>query len=83
VRAGSAEHPPAPPAPYDLIFLDPPYGTVDCGALIDRLIGQGWTHEATIISAETGHGDAPQPLNATLLTSRKVGKAMLHLFAVG
>lgn len=83
VRAGSAEHPGTPPTPYDLIFLDPPYGTVDCGALIDRLIEQGWTHEATIISVETGHGNAPTPQRASPLTSRKVGKAMLHLFAGG
>lgn len=83
VRAGSVEHPPAQPAPYDLIFLDPPYGKIDCGALVDRLIEQGWTHEGTVVSVETGYGDAPHPQHASVMVSRKVGLAMLHLFAVG
>lgn len=83
VRAGDASHPVPAATPFDLIFLDPPYGSVDCGALIDQLIEQGWAHDATIISVETEHGDAPTPLRATPLVSRKAGKAMLHLFAVG
>ncbi|MEK6540517.1 MAG: 16S rRNA (guanine(966)-N(2))-methyltransferase RsmD [Pseudomonadota bacterium] len=83
VRAGSAEHPSLAATPYDLIFLDPPYGKVDCGALIDRLVEQGLTHSGTIISAETAKGDAPTPQHASMMVSRKVGRAMLHLFAVG
>ncbi|MEQ1509421.1 MAG: 16S rRNA (guanine(966)-N(2))-methyltransferase RsmD [Sphingopyxis sp.] len=80
LRAGDAENPGPAPAPFNLIFLDPPYGSVDCGALIDRLITAGWTKVGTVFSVETGHDEAPQPRSACLLTSRKVGKAMLHLF---
>ncbi|MEQ1689251.1 MAG: 16S rRNA (guanine(966)-N(2))-methyltransferase RsmD [Sphingopyxis sp.] len=83
VRAGDAEHPAPAPTSFDLIFLDPPYASVDCGALIDRLVAAGWTRPGTIICLESGHGKTSQPGSAIPLTSRKVGKAMLHLYKAG
>lgn len=83
IIAGSAERPSAARSAFDIVFLDPPYGTVDGGALIDRLIDSGWARAHTIFSLETGLGPEPVATQALHLTSRKVGKAMLHLFRVG
>ena len=80
VRQGAADRPGIAAKPFDLIFIDPPYGTINLAQLLDDLTCQGWTHDATIISVEIGHGAAPAAASCSPLVSRAVGKAMLHLF---
>jgi 16S rRNA (guanine966-N2)-methyltransferase len=70
----------APPIqPYDLILLDPPYGTADIGGLIDRLAGANWLTADGIIALETGKAEQPDFASADVLVDRAVGKARLHL----
>lgn len=80
VRHASVESTPEPTAPFDVIFIDPPYGRIDCAGLVDGLIDAGWTRDQTIICVETAVGEVVAPRNATPLATRKVGRAMLHLF---
>ena len=42
VRAQAVEHAPAPPSPFDLILMDPPYATGQAQTAIDRLAKEGW-----------------------------------------
>lgn len=67
-------------APLDLLFLDPPYATDDLGAVLERLMTQGWIGAGSMVSVETGAGDKVVAEGLEHLVSRKVGKAELHLF---
>ncbi len=71
-----------PPArqPCDLIFLDPPYGEAMAGPALASALTQGWIAPSAWISLETGLKETIDAPGFTLDTSRKVGKAMLHLF---
>lgn len=67
-------------APFDLLFLDPPYATADLGAVLERLMAQGWIGAGSMVSVETGAGETVAADGLEHLVSRKVGKAELHLF---
>ena len=67
-------------APLDLLFLDPPYATADLGAVLTRLVAQGWIGPASMVSVETAAGESIDGWPLDHLVSRKVGKAELHLF---
>ncbi len=82
IRQLSALSLPTLAAPLDLILADPPYEGIDAAALLDSLVTKGWAGPATMISLETGKGDAPAPQSLTHLVSRPVGKAVLHIYAV-
>ena len=89
IRQAAADRPGVAVKPYDIIFIDPPYGTANLSQLVDDLVSRGWTHGETIISietgisVETGHGLSPEPASCSALASRTVGKAVLHLFQPG
>lgn len=68
------------PAPLDLLFLDPPYATAGLGAMLERLIAQGWIGAGSMVSVETGCGETAAAEGLEHLVARKVGKAELHLF---
>ena len=79
VNAGSVMALGAARAPYDLILLDPPYGTGAAGVALDRLVRLGWIGEATWIAAETGFTEDLTVKTLVIDAVRKVGKAKLWL----
>ncbi|WP_120715816.1 16S rRNA (guanine(966)-N(2))-methyltransferase RsmD [Tsuneonella amylolytica] len=79
VRGGSVMALGAAHAAYDLILLDPPYGTGAASVALDRLLRLGWIGEGTWIAAETGGTETVDVAGLTLEVERKVGKAKLSL----
>ena len=79
VRAGSVMALGPVKAPYDLILLDPPYGTGAAAVACDRLLRLGWIGPATWIAAETGGKEDVRVDGMTLDVERKVGKAKLSV----
>jgi 16S rRNA (guanine966-N2)-methyltransferase len=82
VRAGSVMSLGAAKAPYDLILLDPPYGTGAAAVACDRLLRLGWIGPGTWIAAETGGKEAVEVDGLNVDVERKVGKAKLSLLRV-
>lgn len=70
-------------APYDLLFLDPPYGAVDLAEVLARLSDRGWIGPGSMVSVETAAGTNFDHGSLDHLVSRKVGKAELHLLLGG
>jgi len=79
VRAGSVMNLGPAKAPYDLILLDPPYGTGAAGVACDRLLRLGWIGPATWVAAETGGKESVAVVGLAIDAERKVGKAKLSL----
>ena len=67
------------PRPYDVILMDPPYGTGAGAVALDKLARLGWTDAASWISIETGANESVQVGGFTIDAERKVGKAKLTL----
>jgi len=67
-------------APYDLVLLDPPYGTNAGPVAIDRLVRLGWIGPATWVSLETGRKDEAVVRALELEAERSVGAARLSLY---
>jgi 16S rRNA (guanine966-N2)-methyltransferase len=65
---------PSRTAPFDLAFLDPPYGTGRAHALAERLRGRGLLGTGSIVVIETGQGD-PQgaPEGFEVLRAKRYG----------
>ena len=80
VRQQSVTGLPRMAVPLDLLFLDPPYRSADLGAVLERLLAQGWIGAGSMVSVETGAGESLVAEGLEHLVSRKVGKAELHLF---
>ncbi len=70
-------------APLDLAMLDPPYGSDDIGAVLAQLVHQGWIGAGTLVSVETGAGEALDARGLVTIAGRRVGKAALHLLRFG
>ena len=66
-------------APYDLILLDPPYGSGAGAVALDRLRRHGWIGEATWVALETAYDEKVQLKTLAIESERKVGKAKLTL----
>ena len=79
VRQGSMLAQGIAKAPYDLILLDPPYGSGAGAVALDKLARLGWIGPATWISLETHADEDPDVRNLEVETTRKVGKARLTL----
>jgi 16S rRNA (guanine966-N2)-methyltransferase len=67
------------PAPYDVLLLDPPYGTGAGIVALERLSRHGWIAPAALISVETAKGEAVEIEGFEVDVERVVGKAMLTL----
>lgn len=67
------------PAPLDIIFMDPPYGTGAGVVALDKLGRLGWTGPATWVSIEAGRGEVIAVKGYEIETERAVGKATLYL----
>ncbi len=79
VRAGSVMALGPARAPYDLILLDPPYGTGAAAVAADRLLRLGWIGPGTWVAAETGARETVAVGGLEADASRTVGKARLTL----
>ena len=69
-----------PGAPYDLIFLDPPYGQQLGHASLIGLV-QGWTKPGTLLVWEEGAEFFP-PEGYALLEVRRYGDTFVHILQV-
>ncbi|BAK66035.1 putative methyltransferase [Sphingobium sp. SYK-6] len=67
------------PAPLDVIFMDPPYGTGAGAVALDKLSRFGWTGPGTWISIETARDETLDVKGFDIDAERVVGKAKLHL----
>ena len=66
-------------APYDLLLLDPPYGTGAGGVALDRMLRLGWIGPATWIALETRRDEDVAVKGLVKDAERIVGKAKLTL----
>jgi 16S rRNA (guanine966-N2)-methyltransferase len=65
--------------PYDLILMDPPYGTGAGSVALDKLARQGWVGPATWISIETAKNETVDVPGFEVDTVRSHGMAKLTL----
>ena len=79
VRSSSVLSLGAAPRPYDVILMDPPYGTGAGAVALDKLARLGWTSAASWICIETGTSESIDVDGFDIDTERKVGKAKLTL----
>lgn len=64
---------------YDLILMDPPYGTGAGAVALDKLARLGWTGPATWVVIETAATETVAVAGFEIDAERKVGKAKLTL----
>jgi 16S rRNA (guanine966-N2)-methyltransferase len=70
------------PRSYDVILMDPPYGSGAGAVALDKLARLGWTDGASWIVIETAHGESVAVSGFDVETERKVGKAKLTFLRV-
>jgi len=68
---------------FDLVLLDPPYGTGAGGALIERLARLGWIAPHALVSVETGRSETASASGFNIEAERVHGKAKLTLLRAG
>jgi len=83
VSAGSVMTLGAARETFDLLRLDPPYGTGAAGVALDRLLRLGWIGSGSWVAAETGADEALAVKGLAIEADRKVGKARLTLLRLG
>lgn len=67
------------PAPLDVLFMDPPYGTGAGAVALDKLGRLGWVGPGSWISVETGRAETLDIKGFEIDAERVVGKARLWL----
>jgi 16S rRNA (guanine966-N2)-methyltransferase len=67
------------PAPYDIIMMDPPYGSGAGEVALDKLRRLGWIGPATIVSVETSRREDVTVTGFTAEVVRDYGKARVSL----
>ena len=80
VRAQAVEHAPPPAAPWDVVFLDPPYRSGLAAPALVRLAAPGWLAPGAWISVESAEPDLAPPPGIEPVADRRFGKARIHLF---
>lgn len=79
VRAMSVMALAATAAPFDVILMDPPYGSGAGAVALDRLARLGWIGAATWISIETAASENVEVAGFDANASRRHGKARITL----
>jgi len=79
VRAGSVLTLGPAKEPFDLLLMDPPYGTGAGAVALDKLKRLGWISPATWISIETGRDEVLAVKGFDVDATRDVGKARITL----
>ncbi len=82
IRAGSVLGLGPAKRSYDLLMLDPPYGTGAASVALDKLNRLGWIGPDSWVSVETAHNETVDVAGFTINADRKVGKAKLTLLRV-
>lgn len=67
------------PQPFDLILMDPPYGTSAGFVTLERLNRHGWISPATIISIEASKSEQSDVKGFEVIAVRDYGKARITL----
>ena len=65
--------------PYDLVLMDPPYGTGAGAVALDKLGRQGWFAPSCWIAIETARKEEIEIKGFELESKRDSGKAVLHI----
>jgi 16S rRNA (guanine966-N2)-methyltransferase len=65
--------------PFDLIMMDPPYGTGAGQVALDRCRRLGWVANGAIVSLETGRDERVEVAGFTIEAERVHGKAKITL----
>lgn len=68
---------------FDLVLLDPPYGTGAGQVALDRLMRLGWIGPQSWVSLETGGKEEIAVSELDIAAERRVGKAKLTLLRAG
>ena len=79
VRAQSVMALPPAAHPYDLLLLDPPYGTGAGAVALDRLLRLGWLADGALVSVETGTRETTTAGGLVVDVERVHGKAKITL----
>jgi 16S rRNA (guanine966-N2)-methyltransferase len=79
VRAGSVMQLGPAKSAYDLILLDPPYGSGAGVVALERLRRLGWIGEGSWIALETAYNEKVVARSLAIESERKVGKGKLTL----
>jgi len=80
IRAQAVEHAPPPPRPFDIVFMDPPYGSGLAEMALER--AAGWLAPGGWISLESHDGKLTPPPGLAVAAERRFGKALISLFRV-
>jgi 16S rRNA (guanine966-N2)-methyltransferase len=71
------------PAPFDLIFVDPPYGANLLPATLRAVLRGGWLKEGGMIAAEVETGlDVPEETSLLTLMDRSYGQTRIVLWTL-
>ena len=65
---------------YDVIFLDPPYGSGAAVVALEKLSRFGWITPSAWISVETDRNETIAPKGYSIESERNIGKAKITLF---
>ncbi len=79
IRARSAAAIGPAHSPYDVVFMDPPYGSGLGAIALERLRKTGWVAPKSWISLETERGEQVDAPGYAIDTERRFGKAQLAL----
>jgi 16S rRNA (guanine966-N2)-methyltransferase len=79
VRAGSVMSLGPVKQPFDVVLLDPPYGSGAGSVAVEKLTRLGWIDPSSWVSIETAFNEEPKLRGFTEDSSRKVGKARITL----
>jgi 16S rRNA (guanine966-N2)-methyltransferase len=81
---GDATHPPVPPQPAHLVFLDPPYGKALAEPALMALSVTGWLAPGAICVVERASGAAFEaPVGFALLDERRYGATTVYFLRRG
>jgi 16S rRNA (guanine966-N2)-methyltransferase len=71
--------------PFDLVFLDPPYGLglPFVGRILGRLAGHGWVRPGGTVVAEAETGDVPWPPGFRETRTRRFGRTQVSMAVWG
>jgi 16S rRNA (guanine966-N2)-methyltransferase len=82
IRAQSVLALPPAPSAFDLILMDPPYGTSAGAVALDKLARTGWIGPATLVSIETARDEGVDVKGFEAVAVRDYGKARITLLRV-
>ena len=84
VEMGAARYLRSPPQPFDIVFLDPPFGRAALAEYVPLVDAGQWLNPGGLVYLENEKADGVPPLPAhwTLLKSKSAGEVGYHLARV-